>query len=174
MFVVNKSQKQQFCSERCKAIASGRSWNEEAGAARVDAGGYWRLYLPDHPNATAQGYVYEHIWVASKKLGRKIERGEHVHHLDENKRNNSPDNLEVLTEQEHHRKHGMWEKIDGVWFKPCGRCRKMLLPTTRYFTSSDGTENRLSSWCKTCQNETRRKDYLKLDVVTDEDHEKED
>lgn len=169
MFVASKLSKQRYCSDRCDALAEGRSWNDEAGAARVAGGEYWRLYLPDHCNATAQGYVYEHIWVASKKLGRKIEVGEHVHHVDENKRNNAPENLEVLTEQEHHRRHGKWECVDGVWFKPCGLCRTLLLPTKEYFTSADGSDERLSSWCKTCQNKTRRKDYVKSGTKEEEE-----
>ncbi len=48
---------------------------------------------------------HEHRVVAEKKLGRPLLRGEIVHHLDEDKRNNHPDNLEVLTRAQHIAKH---------------------------------------------------------------------
>lgn len=48
----------------------------------------------------------EHILVAEKKLGRKIGKKEIVHHIDEDKSNNDPDNLMVLrTSGDHTRIH---------------------------------------------------------------------
>lgn len=52
------------------------------------------------------GYVYEHVIVAEKKIGRPLRPGEVVHHIDGDKRNNAPSNLEVLASQaEHARLH---------------------------------------------------------------------
>lgn len=48
---------------------------------------------------------HEHRVVAEKILGRKLERGEIVHHLDGNKRNNNPDNLVVMTQSDHIKEH---------------------------------------------------------------------
>lgn len=47
----------------------------------------------------------EHRLVMEKFLGRKLERYEIVHHKDGNKRNNSLENLEVMTLSEHSRIH---------------------------------------------------------------------
>ena len=49
--------------------------------------------------------VHRHRVVAEKMLGRPLKRGEIVHHIDGNKRNNEPDNLEVMTQSEHIREH---------------------------------------------------------------------
>ena len=49
--------------------------------------------------------VLEHREVMEAALGRSLESWEHVHHEDENKRNNSLNNLELLTRQEHARRH---------------------------------------------------------------------
>lgn len=50
----------------------------------------------DHHLADVRGYAYEHRLVAEKKIGRRLAPGEIVHHKDENKQNNEPDNLEVV------------------------------------------------------------------------------
>lgn len=59
---------------------------------------------------TGKGYVkvngrHEHRTVAEQKLGRALQPGEIVHHKDLNKKNNSPDNLEVICQPEHVRLH---------------------------------------------------------------------
>jgi|ERR1035437_1632514 hypothetical protein len=49
---------------------------------------------------------------AEKYLGRKLKKGEHVHHIDGDKRNNNDDNLEVFpSHKEHALCHGNLEKI---------------------------------------------------------------
>jgi len=45
--------------------------------------------------------VAEHRLVAEKKIGRPLKAWEVVHHIDKDKLNNSPDNLEVLSRAEH-------------------------------------------------------------------------
>jgi hypothetical protein len=47
----------------------------------------------NHPNATKDGYVAEHRLIMEKILGRLLSKKERVHHKDENKKNNNPDNL---------------------------------------------------------------------------------
>ncbi len=50
---------------------------------------------------------YVHRWVAENYVvGRKLRRGEVVHHIDGDKLNNEPDNLEVMSKKEHDDLHG--------------------------------------------------------------------
>lgn len=49
--------------------------------------------------------VYLHRIVAEQSIGRKLRRGEIVHHRDEDKLNNSPENLEVCSSASVHQRH---------------------------------------------------------------------
>jgi len=49
--------------------------------------------------------VYEHRWLMEQHLGRKLERHEHVHHKNGNRRDNRLENLEVMSSSEHSREH---------------------------------------------------------------------
>ena len=55
-----------------------------------------------HPRADKDGFVYTHILVAEKKIGRFLSDDECVHHVDKNKRNNKPENLMVFKTQKDH------------------------------------------------------------------------
>ena len=59
-------------------------------------GKYLCTYCPGHARATKEGYVYTHVLMAEKKLGRKLKSEEVVHHIDECKYNNEFDNLIVF------------------------------------------------------------------------------
>lgn len=72
-----------------------------------------------HPLATGNsGRVMLHRHVASMKVGRWLTTEEHVHHIDENKLNNLPDNLEVLSITEHNKIH--FTRLKPIECKNCG------------------------------------------------------
>lgn len=49
----------------------------------------------------------KHVVAMEKAIGRRINRNECVHHIDENKRNNSIENLRLMTRAEHARLHAI-------------------------------------------------------------------
>jgi len=51
-----------------------------------------------------------HRDIAAKKIGRPLRRGEVVHHIDGNRRNNHPDNLHVFASQAEHAAHHAAER----------------------------------------------------------------
>ena len=70
---------------------------------------YRVIHLPNHPAAMKSknwdGYVYEHIVVATKYLGRQLNDKEVVHHLDGNRLNNKHANLLVVEQSQHGKLH---------------------------------------------------------------------
>lgn len=59
----------------------------------------------DHPLHIGNGYAYEHRMVASLILGRIPTSDEIVHHVNGDKADNRPENLQVLRRDEHNHLH---------------------------------------------------------------------
>src|SRR5262245_1247958 len=72
---------------------------------RVRDDGYVDLYLPDHPLARKDGYVFEHRVVAWE-TGLLTDPDKHVHHREDgDKTCNEASNLKVLSAPDHQREH---------------------------------------------------------------------
>lgn len=79
-------------------------------------GGYVYLHRPTHPNADPDGYVAEHVVIASRVLGRPMKRGEHVHHANCVRDDNRNPNLVICSASFHRILHARMERM-GI--KPC-------------------------------------------------------
>jgi hypothetical protein len=60
---------------------------------------YWLIKLPSGQ------WELQHRVIAEQKYGRPIRKGEHVHHLDRDGLNNSPENIVLLSSTEHRKAH---------------------------------------------------------------------
>lgn len=92
---------------------------------RVKRGPYFARFEPMHPLADSTGYVLEHRMVAWE-LGILTDPTMHVHHRDGDKTNNDPQNLEAMTQSEHHSHHiaeaGVIENQYGIFPVSEGAC----------------------------------------------------
>ncbi len=72
----------------------------------IKSRGYVFIRRTDHPNVNKRGYIKRATLVLEKKLGRFLLPREEAHHIDEDKQNDDPDNLECKTHAAHARYHG--------------------------------------------------------------------
>lgn len=79
------SLKRVFCSRQCYRASSPRVLTPQ---------GYVLIWAPEH-STRESGQALEHRVVMEKKLGRQLERHETVHHIDGNRANNNPENLQL-------------------------------------------------------------------------------
>lgn len=95
------------------------------------------------------GYVrfrrtkFEHILVAEKALGKPLPRGAVIHHVDENKLNNKPENLVVCPSAAYHilihKRMRALEACGNADYCKCWICKKYDHPSQLYRRSDKGS-----------------------------------
>lgn len=88
----------------------------------INHNGYVMVFAPDWYSGQRDGNkVYEHILVYCEHNGYAfLPKGMVVHHLDENKQNNHPDNLILVSIQDHRRLHAWINKVQRLSRKGVG------------------------------------------------------
>jgi hypothetical protein len=76
--------------------------------------GYRVVFMPEHPACMSsdnwKGFVYEHIVIAEKFLGRRMGGDEVCHHLNGIRDDNRPTNILVLSRSQHTKLHAWINK----------------------------------------------------------------
>lgn len=108
--------------------ARGRRNSAWKGGTKMN-NGYRMVRCPGHPRAQPKdSYVFEHILVAEKSLGRHLPEGAVVHHINEVKTDNRPENLVICPDSNYHallhaRMNALRECGRPHWRK-CVRCKQ--------------------------------------------------
>ena len=91
-------------TKSCGCLRKRRGKNSSAwkNGRTVSGNGYIVIYKPEHPLADNKGYVYEHRLMAIEILGRPLKKGEEVHHVDADRKNNKKENLVVFDTRSDH------------------------------------------------------------------------
>lgn len=83
--------------KQCKL--RGEDHHSWQGGRRIDASGYVRVRVPDEDrhlaDATRSGYMMEHRLVMARILGRRLLTSESVHHINGDRQDNDPENLQL-------------------------------------------------------------------------------
>lgn len=99
------------------------------GRMQERTSGYRMLRLPEHPRASSNGYVLEHIVIAEVALGHPLPPKAEIHHVDENTLNNAKANLVICQDREYHDLLHVRAKVLRAGGDPnrqriCGACRR--------------------------------------------------
>ncbi len=122
-------------SEAMKGKASGGRNHFWAGGRKSDRG-YVLVHCPEHPHANGQGYVYEHRLVMEHELGRFLHPNERPHHINGDRSDNRPENLELFENNGDH----MIERHVGR--DSLGRfCRAHAMQRTREYPTTEAAED---------------------------------
>lgn len=96
-----------YCSIKCRPYQG--AGNPKWRGGKTSERGRAVVYAPGDPNATLMGgtHAYEYRLIAARMLGRPLLPTEIVHHIDGDVANNAPENLEVMTQAAHIKRHGL-------------------------------------------------------------------
>ena len=87
------------------AAKSGERCNFWSGGTRKTTKGYRQVLCKDHPRADKCGYVMEHIIVWEQFNKMSVPDGYVVHHINEIKTDNRPENLTIMERGKHTTMH---------------------------------------------------------------------
>lgn len=106
-----------FCNECGRSVIGKYAGAQQIkgphiGNKYIDDAGYVSVCVgSSHHENSHRGWKREHVLVMENFLGRKLIKGEIVHHIDGNKQNNVITNLDLCNVQEHNFLHANSEKI---------------------------------------------------------------
>jgi len=143
-----------LCSvEGCEEIAICKGWcdghySRWKKSGNVNASVPLRQHREKGTGTIHDGYlrlsidgklVREHVMLAEKALGKALPPGAQVHHVDENKQNNSPGNLVLCPDDAYHKLlHLRQRAIDecgNAEFRKCQFCGRWSDPSTMKYNS---------------------------------------
>ena len=124
----------------------------------VNKGEYQYAVVPEHPNKIKHGYVLLHRVLLENHLGRLLNSNEIVHHVNENKRDNSIENLQIMNSSQHARLH-MQKKGKTMLSLQCPLCGSIFSREKR-LTHIGNKRGKYTCCAKSCKGKLNRMSQL--------------
>lgn len=102
---ISKQHKGKKLSDESKIKISEARKLKGIGHEKMGKDGYIKVYYPDHPFASKDGYVRKHRLIMEQHIGRYLTKDEVVHHKNHVKNDNRISNLELMTAKQHSALH---------------------------------------------------------------------
>ena len=131
--------------------------------------GYWRLKLPNYFSSNKRGYVKAHIYMYQEYHKLCMLKWGDVHHIDENKQNNMPWNLQGMMKSKHlsiHKKGNKYcyNKHQDMSNRKCHKCgtkkTRIARPhrdnKTPYYVWHHLDHDPINWYCDNCYTQYRR------------------
>lgn len=130
VFRIKRGEKVGYIAGHSSRGSNNPKWK---GGKYKNAAGYILVKAPSgHPNARKDGYMLEHRLIASERKGESLSESEIVHHKNEVKDDNRPENLEITEKPLHTSFHVKGPKNHNFVVKTpkeCLRCGAKFIGT---------------------------------------------
>jgi hypothetical protein len=126
----------------------GSDTNRWKGGTRLDKSGYMLVMNPEHPRS-CKGYVYEHVLIAERVLGKQLPNGVVIHHSNKQKASNENSNLVICQDNSYHQllhqRMRAYEACGHASWRKCSYCKN-------YSPISDVILVQHHAYHRSCQN----------------------
>lgn len=126
-----------FIQGHASRLLRGEASPHWRGGKTSSREGYVFQYQPTHPRASAGGYVFEHILVVERAIGKPLPLSAEVHHVNENPADNRNHNLVVCQDLAYHKllhvRMRARKACGNANFRACRTCKRYDDPARLVF-----------------------------------------